>query len=244
MAGHLLEALQVGPEGPILGPFLLQPGLFFPFFSFVFSPSESDEFFKHNSPGSLNLRLTSPLEEKLEEKSVPDVPIWVWQVVLGGSLSCAIIGWTSYMMPWIGATRTIAWSKQLSASLEVISWCWWVVVAICGSKVSGLFGCIVCMQRMWYSYIVTRWLSSRSNQRNMQNSETWTLPPWTRWRGKSVIWILEEESKCLGRRPTCKTGLKNEKRRGKMRKMRTDEDKRVQVFGEETYLQVRLGSDK
>ena len=29
-----------------------------------------------------------------------------------------------------------------------------------------------------------------------------------------------------------------------MRKMRTDEDKRVQVFGEETYLQVRLGSDK
>ena len=55
-------------------------------------------------PGSLNLRLTSPLEEKLEEKSVPGVPIWVWQVVLGGSLSCAIIGRTSYYLmkrePW------------------------------------------------------------------------------------------------------------------------------------------------
>ena len=28
VAGHLLEALQVGPEGPILGPFLLQPGTY------------------------------------------------------------------------------------------------------------------------------------------------------------------------------------------------------------------------
>lgn len=209
MAGHLLEALQVGPEGPILGPFLLQPGLFFPFFSFVFSPSESDEFFKHNSPGSLNLRLTSPLEEKLEEKSVPDVPIWVWQVVLGGSLSCAIIGRTSYMMPWIGATRTIAWSKQLSALLEGISWCWWVVVAICGSKVSGLFGCIVCMQRLWYSYIVARW---------------WTC---------SIKIKSKKYAKFRNLNSATLNAVKGEK-------CHLDFGGRVQVFGEETYLQDRF----
>ena len=33
-----------------------------------------------------------------------------------------------------------------------------IVVAICGSRFSGLFGCIVCMQRLWYSYIVARCL--------------------------------------------------------------------------------------
>ena len=40
-----------------------------------------DKTHEYSLPGSLKLRFSSPMEEKVEEEPVPVVPIWVWQVL-------------------------------------------------------------------------------------------------------------------------------------------------------------------
>ena len=42
----------------------------------------SGKIHENSLPGSLKLRFSSPMVEKVEEEPVPVVPIWVWQVLL------------------------------------------------------------------------------------------------------------------------------------------------------------------
>ena len=41
----------------------------------------SGKIHENSLPGSLKLRFSSPMVEKVEEEPVPVVPIWVWQVL-------------------------------------------------------------------------------------------------------------------------------------------------------------------
>ena len=47
----------------------------------MYGQKMSGKIHEHSLPGSLKLRFSSPMEEKVEEEPVPVVPIWVWQVL-------------------------------------------------------------------------------------------------------------------------------------------------------------------
>ena len=47
----------------------------------MYGQKMSGKIHENSLPGSLKLRFSSPMVEKVEEEPVPVVPIWVWQVL-------------------------------------------------------------------------------------------------------------------------------------------------------------------